>query len=125
MAKRILRPSQIYSGPKGSRPGTLPISRTTFYLDFVHRDDEPIPTIPGTNVERMTLIPLGNKAVGVAEDDHDRVIDELATQRLTDNPKRMDWRTAVRAAQERAREKRAREKLTTGKVASTREMTAD
>jgi hypothetical protein len=110
VAKRILRPSQIYSGPKGSKPGSLPVAKTTLFKDFIHRPGEPSPNIPGTNVERMTLIPLGDKSVGVLEDDVDRVIVQLAAERL-DSKKRLALRAAVRAGQDRAREQRAREKL--------------
>jgi hypothetical protein len=111
VAKRILRPSLIHNGPKGSKPGSLPVAKTTFWKDFVHRPDEPSPNIPGTNVERLTLIPLGDKSVGIAEDDHDRVIAELAAERLTDSKKRLAWRAAAKAGQERVREQRAKEKL--------------
>jgi hypothetical protein len=118
VAKRILRPSQIYSGPKGSKPGSLPVAKTTLFKDFIHRPDEPGPNIPGTNVERLTLIPLGDKAVGVLEDDVDRVIVQLAAERLTDSKKRLALRAAAKAGQERAREERAKEKLQTGEAAA-------
>jgi hypothetical protein len=117
MVKRILRPSLIHNSP--GRPGSLPVGKTSFWKDYIHRPDEPGPNIPGTNVERLTLIPLGDKSVGVLEDDVDRVIVQLAASR-PDSQKRLARRAATKAGQEQAREQRAREKqkLATGKAAA-------
>jgi predicted P-loop ATPase len=107
MVKRILRPSLIHNSP--GRPGSLPVGKTSFWKDYIHRPDEPGPNIPGTNVERLTLIPLGDKSVGVLEDDVDRVIVQLAASR-PDSQKRLARRAATKAGQERAREQRAKQR---------------
>jgi hypothetical protein len=108
VAKRILRPGVIHNN--GPSKGSLPVGKSSFWKDYVHRPDEPGPNIPGTNVELLTLIPLGDKSVGVLEDDVDRVIVQLAASR-PDSQKRLARRAAVKAGQERAREQRAKEKL--------------
>jgi hypothetical protein len=123
--KRILRPGLIHNGPKGSKPGSLPVAKTTFWKDYVHRSDEPGPNIPGTNVARLTLIPLGDKSVGVLEDDVDRVIVQLAAERLTDSQKRLARRAATKAGQERAREQRAKAKLPATEKAAAARSAAD
>ena len=63
MAKRLLRPAQVF-GPNGR----LPVGRTKFYADFV-----------ATN--RIRLVHLGPRAVAVVEDELDELIEDLRRKR--------------------------------------------
>jgi hypothetical protein len=72
---RLLRPNFVY-GP-GSKTG---IGKTKFRDDYMYHEggDE---FIPGTRVRRLKPIPLGERAIGFAEDEVDALIEALRSAR--------------------------------------------
>jgi hypothetical protein len=71
MGTKILRLSDVF-GP--GKP--LPVRHTKFYKDYVLQagGDE---FIPGTNIPRLRLVPLGGRAVGVFQDELDALLEAL------------------------------------------------
>jgi hypothetical protein len=88
----IIRLSALYSTPavkarkardgkparkaRPAREGVFPVGHTKFYEDYVMRDESD-PYIPGTDVERLRLVHLGEKARGATSDEITRVIEGL------------------------------------------------
>jgi hypothetical protein len=73
----IMRPADIFG------PGNpLPIGHTTFWKDYVYQPggDE---FVPGTNIPRLRLVPLGKRAVGAFADEVFELIEALRTLRDT------------------------------------------
>ena len=62
--------------PRPARKGVFDVSKSKFFADYVWRDGGE-PTIPGTDVPKLRLIPLGPKARGAVSDDINRVIEGL------------------------------------------------
>jgi hypothetical protein len=75
MAKRLLRPKQIWG-----RQGPIPVGRTKFDEDYVHHEggDE---FIPGTNIPRLRLVRLGPRSVAAVEQEVEAVIEQLMAER--------------------------------------------
>jgi hypothetical protein len=75
MAKRMLRPKQIYG-----RAGRIPVERTSFWDNIVYHEGGD-PFIPGTSVKRLKLTHIGPRAVAGFEDEVDAIVEGLRKQR--------------------------------------------
>jgi hypothetical protein len=76
---QILRLNRLYNHKDrdGSRhDGVFGIGRTTFLENYVLRDAAN-PLIPGTDVPRMQLVPLGERAQGATDVEIKRVVEGL------------------------------------------------
>src|SRR5262249_46301585 len=60
-----------------ARKGVFDIGKSNFYKNFVLNNPADR-FIPGTNIERLPVIPLGKWAVGASEEEVKRIVDELA-----------------------------------------------
>jgi hypothetical protein len=73
------RPASKRQKARKARParrGMLDIGKSSFYENIVLKNPDD-PFIPGTPVRRLPVIPLGPKAVGAAEEQVERVSEEL------------------------------------------------
>jgi hypothetical protein len=70
----ITRISRLYN-TKG-RPGRLGISRSTFFDNFVLKNEDD-PYIPNTDVPRLRLLPLAVNASAAFDDEIDAVVEGL------------------------------------------------
>jgi hypothetical protein len=68
---------------KPARTGVFPVGKTAFFENYVWRVESD-PNIPGTNVERLHLFPLGPKAKATTTDEIPRVREGL--QRCSRTP---------------------------------------
>jgi len=75
MPKRIIRVNQLYG-----RNGVIPVGPTKFYEDFVHHPGGE-ENVPGTNVPRLKLVSLGDRAKGAFEDESDALVEALRAHR--------------------------------------------
>ena len=75
MAKRMLRPQQIYG-----RNGRIPVGRTSFWDNIVFREGGDL-HIPGTKVPRLRLAHIGVRAVAGFEDEVDAIVEGLRAHR--------------------------------------------
>jgi hypothetical protein len=73
----ILRLSKIF-GPNGK----IPVGHSKAYEDYIARPGRES-NIPGTNIPKLRLIPLGPRAVGGREDEVDAIVDALSALRDT------------------------------------------
>lgn len=74
---RLLRPSLLYG-----KHGLLGVGRTKFFGDYVHRDDGAVEQfITGTNVRRLKLVKIGQRAVAAISDEVEQLIEALRTER--------------------------------------------
>jgi hypothetical protein len=71
---RVTRVGKMFN--RKGEPGVFDVSRSKFYADFILRDPAD-PNVPGTNIARLRLVHLGPKAVGVADDEVERLITAL------------------------------------------------
>lgn len=62
----IVRISKLYN--RSAQPGRLGVSRSTFFSNFVYRDDAD-PYIPNTDVPRLKLLHLAPNAAAAFEDE--------------------------------------------------------
>ena len=87
----IYRLSRLYNRPRG-QDGLMGVGKTKLHEDYLLRDASD-PLIPGTDVERMQVIPLGEKAVGVVSTEVERVqagLQRPAKARLADRTRDRD-----------------------------------
>jgi hypothetical protein len=88
----ILRPADIFGSGN-----PLPVGHTKFWEDFVYKpgDSE---FVPGTNIKRLKLVRLGERAVGAFADEVYQLVEALRTWRDThpEPPRRIAHEHAVR-----------------------------
>ena len=75
MAKKMLRPQQIYG-----RNGRIPVSKTKFWDDIVYHEGGD-PYIRGTSIPRLRLAHIGARAVAGFEDEIDAIVEGLRKHR--------------------------------------------
>jgi hypothetical protein len=100
MPTTIYRLSVVF----GTQEGLSPVGRTKGHEDFLLRDPAD-PLIPGTDIARMLVTPLGVKAVGVASTEVERVqegLQRLAKTRLSDRARERDRKPRRRVTEESA-----------------------
>jgi hypothetical protein len=71
---RIFRFSKLYGSD-----GLLGVGRSKFFADFILRS-EADRKIPGTSIDRLSVLRLGRRARGVSEDEVARVIEGLKVE---------------------------------------------
>ena len=79
MTMQIFRLNRLYNhkDSDGNRhDGVFGVGRTKFLEDYVLRDAAN-PLIPGTDVPRMELVPLGERAQGATDSEIKRVVEGL------------------------------------------------
>jgi len=97
MSVRVIRLNRLFNHPavkarrardgkpavkaRPARKGVLDIGKSNFYKNIVLSDPTK-PCIPGTDIRRLPVIPLGKKAVGASEEEVERIVDELARRRF-------------------------------------------
>jgi hypothetical protein len=67
----ILRLNKVF-GPNGR----IPVPRSSAYANYIARPGGP-ENITGTSIRRLRLTKLGPRAVGIADDEVNRVVNEL------------------------------------------------
>jgi hypothetical protein len=75
MSRRMLRPRKIYG------PGNpIPVSRSSFYQNYVFQPGRS-EFIPGTNVKRLRLAKISERAVAAFEDEIELLVEALRAER--------------------------------------------